>query len=275
MSVEKLAQSIKGLVKVAAQSRAHKVKRVERGDAPLIVMGNGPSLLNTMAEGMETLKRSDTLAVNFAANTPQFREIRPRYYVLADPVFFRDTEHPNVKKLWENMAGCVDWPMTLFVPVSTKIPVRLPENVNVQTYNFVGVEGYGWLTRRLYGCGLGMPRPRNVLIPSIMIGIWLGYKEIYVVGADHTWSKTLEVDANNTVISVQPHFYEDNKAEAARVASVYADVKLHEIMYSFHVAFKAYHQIEDFARKMGVNIYNATPGSFIDAFRRRDISMIQ
>lgn len=120
-----------------------------------------------------------------------------------------------------------------------------------------------------------MPRPRNVLIPSIMIGIWLGYKEIYVVGADHTWSKTLEVDANNTVISVQPHFYEDNKAEAARVASVYADVKLHEIMYSFHVAFKAYHQIEDFARKMGVNIYNATPGSFIDAFRRRDISMIQ
>ena len=37
------------------------------------------------------------------------------------------------------------------------------------------------------------------LIPSIMLGIWLGYREIYLLGADHTWTKTLSVDDDNRV----------------------------------------------------------------------------
>jgi hypothetical protein len=108
-----------------------------------------------------------------------------------------------------------------------------------------------------------------VLIPAIMAGIWLGYKEISIVGADHSWMQSIWVDDNNNVVSVQPHFYKDDEKEQKRVDSEYKGYRLHQIINSFYVAFKSYHNIERFARSRGVKIYNATQGSYIDAFERR------
>lgn len=114
-----------------------------------------------------------------------------------------------------------------------------------------------------------MPRPRNVLVPAIMTAMRAGFKEIYLAGADHGWLTTLSVTDENEVVSIQPHFYKDNDSEQKRVASVYRDVRLHEILLSMHLAFKSYHRIEQYARRRGIDIFNATPGSFIDAFRRK------
>ena len=99
----------------------------------------------------------------------------------------------------------------------------------------------------------------------------MGYRQIYIIGADHSWIKTLDVNENNEVVSVQPHFYKDNDEENQRVTSVYRNVRLHEILMSFHVAFKAYHKIADYAASKGVSIYNSTPVSYIDAFPRRNL----
>lgn len=96
----------------------------------------------------------------------------------------------------------------------------------------------------------------------------MGYKEIYLTGADHSWTRTLSVDDNNRVVSIQPHFYADNSAEQQRVTSVYSNVTLPRIINSFYIAFNAYHQIAGFADRIGVKIINSTPGSFIDAFTR-------
>lgn len=120
--------------------------------------------------------------------------------------------------------------------------------------------------------GMAMPRPRNVLIPSLMLAIAMGYAEIVVVGADHTWMQTLSVTDDNEVVSVQPHFYNDGKEEQARVRHEYRNYRLHQIVESFAVAFKSYHDIANFATSRGVSIINATPGSFIDAFPRGSLS---
>ena len=140
--------------------------------------------------------------------------------------------------------------------------------VRVERFNFLAVEGWGWLERWAWVRGRGMPRPRNVLIPSLMIGLWLGYDVVYVAGADHSWMRTLEVDEGNRVVSVQPHFYADNEEEGRRVAEVYSGVRLHEVVYSFYLAFKGYHAIRRLADRMGIRVVNVTAGSFIDAFER-------
>ena len=113
-----------------------------------------------------------------------------------------------------------------------------------------------------------MPRPRNVLIPSIMAGIRLGYRRIVIVGADHTWTRTLSVDEQNRVISIQPHFYKDNNAEHERVASVYEGLRLHDVLGSMTITFRSYHHIADYAAHIGVEILNASAETFIDAFPR-------
>lgn len=261
----------KGIVKVLLQSRRPTVRRVAGPEDKLIVLGNGPSLRYAMENEWEALDTNSLMAVNFAANADEFFSLKPEFYILADPVFFRDVDNANVKKLWKNFAERIDWPMTLFVPVGSQLPVTPSASVAVQRFNPIGIEGFKWFERLVYSSGRGMPRPRNVLIPAIMTGIRLGFKTIYLAGADHSWSKTLSVTETNTVVSIQPHFYADNKEEHDRVASVYKDIRLHEIMYSFHVAFKSYFTILDYAKSEGVEIYNSTPGSFIDAFERRPL----
>lgn len=270
--------SLKSMVKIAVESRGHtRVKASEAPDMPLVVMGNGPSLNDTIACCRGQLEAFPLLAVNFAALSPEFAQLRPRYYVLADPVFFDAGAGGNVVLLREALAH-IDWPMTLFVPVKAKAEaLRLTGgncNITVAGFNPVGMEGFEWLENKAFDLGLGMPRPRNVLIPSLMIAIALGFKTIYVAGADHSWMKTLDVTDDNTVVSVQPHFYSESKEEKARVTSVYKDVRLHEVVYSFYVAFKSYFTIERYARRKGVTIFNVTPGSFIDAFQRCNLATV-
>lgn len=240
----------------------------------LIIMGNGPSLRETIAEHASILRDSRTLAVNFAANSEAFRDIMPDLYVLADPHFFRTeadglSSDPNVRRLWENIAA-TSWKMTLYVPCKAKIPVSIEKNadISIRRYNLTPGEGLKAIVHTLYRKGLAMPRPRNVLIASIMIALREGYRDICIVGADHTWSRELWVDDRNRVISVQKHFYKDNDKEFERVAQEYAGYHLHDILNSLTIAFRSYHQIAEYADEIGAKIVNCTPGSFIDAFPR-------
>ena len=267
--------SLKSIVKLALKSSKSTVSKVASSDDSIIIMGNGPSLNDAIENSFDKLTTIPTLAVNFAANAPQFTQLRPRYYVLADPHFFVATDDVNVKKLMNNLSS-IDWAMTLFVPFEAKKRgfVIDNENVKVEYFNFLAVEGFEWLENWAYASGRGMPRPRNVLIPSIMIAMKLGYGNIYVTGADHSWTKTLLVNERNEVVSIQPHFYKEDEQEQKRIKVDYLKYPLHQIIYSFYVAFKAYHKIQRYALHRGVKVYNSTPESFIDAFPRKSLSDI-
>lgn len=269
--VGNLSGTVKSIVKLMFQSRRSFVTKAD-GER-VIIMGNGPSLNETIENHIDILKTTPAIAVNFAANAPQFTMLRPRYYVLADPHFFVNKQDINVAKLMSNISELVDWTMTLFVPNSVKkhnITIT-NKNISIEYFNMVGVEGFQWFENFAFSRGYGMPRPRNVLIPSIMIAMQMGYKEIYITGADHSWTKTLSVNENNEVISIQPHFYKEDEKEQKRIRTDYLHYPLHQIIYSFYVAFKSYFVIQRYAKNRKIDIYNSTPESFIDAFPRRPL----
>lgn len=259
-----IIDTAKSLGKLALKPRRASVKSCERNE-PLIILGNGPSLNQTLENHRHALESHPLLAVNFFANSPEFFRLKPEYYVLADPHFFDNPDDVNVSALMRNLQA-VDWPMTLFLPVKKAFP-----NLRVEYFPMTAVEGASWLENAAYAARRGMPRPRNVLIPSIMIGIWLGYKEIYIVGADHSWPSTVRVNERNEVVSLQPHFYKEDARETERIRTVYLNIPLHSLLESWRVAFHSYHQIQRWAQKIGVHIYNATPESFIDAFQRKSL----
>ena len=270
-TAEKILQTVGSMVKIALLSRRSSVKTHAVGDEGIVVLGNGPSLKRTVAESSGFLECKKKLAVNFAVNTPLFFELKPEYYVLADPHFFT-AGNEAVDKLWRTFAELTDWDMVLFVPAKAKLPfpgvLEKNPHITMERYNLTPVEGCKRFCHFAYRRGWGMPRPRNVLIPSIMLALGMGFRTVYVAGADHSWMKTLSVDDQNRVVSIQPHFYKDSEKENTRVAAEYSNYPLYKIVYSFYVAFKAYFDIRDYAARIGATIYNITPGSFIDAFPR-------
>ena len=64
---------------------------------------------------------------------------------------------------------------------------------------------------------------------------------------------------NNNVVSVQPHFYADSKAELKRSETEYKGYRLHDILQSFYIAFRSYHTLRRYADRKGIRIYNSTP----------------
>lgn len=264
-----LAGAAASLLKVALLSRRPQ-RRGAAKKRDLVIMGNGPSLRETIDTRGSWLADKDLMAVNFFANTPDFKTLKPSLYILADGLFFADgAMEPNVERLWSNLAA-TDWKMTLWVPVKhlKKVPTEVAARLEVKRFNLTPVEGTAAVADFLTDTGLGMPRPRNVMIPAIMTAIRDGYRKIYLAGADHTWTRTLSVDDENFVVSVQPHFYKDNEEEHARVRKAYANLRLHDVLGSMTIAFRSYWQIARYAKKKGVEIINSTPGSMIDAFPR-------
>lgn len=273
--MKKLLDSVISLGKAALRSRpaGHSLRRVRGGT--LIIMGNGPSLRQTIADNAATLKATDTAAVNFAANTPEFFTLKPRHYILADPHFFESRgADPNVELLWRNLARA-DWPLTIHIPAGRNPGFTSPRpNIDIQRFNMTPAEGSDSVSHFLFRRNLAMPRPRNVLVPAIMEGIRDGYDDIYIVGADHSWPHTLFVDDRNRVVTVQPHYYEDNRKELDRVAEAYKGIHIHDVLGSMATAFRSYHAVNRYAKTRGARIINSTPSSLIDAFPRGSLPLL-
>lgn len=265
----KLGATLASFIKIPIMSRRPSPKSRDRKDT-IIIMGNGPSLRDAMEQDRDVLMAYPRLAVNLSALTPDFRDLRPDYYILADIAFFLKEKTGKVPQLWEALRS-VDWQMTLFLPATArKMPEvkSLPANITLKFYNLTPAEGFRCVMHPLYDSGLAMPRPRNVLIPSIISSMREGFRKIVLIGADHNWSKTLWVTERNRVVSVQPHFYKDDDAELRRAEEIFKNVHIHDVYENYAIAFHSYFNVKAYADRRGVEILNATPGSFIDAFPR-------
>ena len=265
----KLGATLASFIKIPIMSRRPSPKSRDRKDT-IIIMGNGPSLRDAMEQDRDVLMAYPRLAVSLSALTPDFRDLRPDYYILADIAFFLKEKTGKVPQLWEALRS-VDWQMTLFLPATArKMPEvkSLPANITLKFYNRTPAEGFRCVMHPLYDSGLAMPRPRNVLIPSIISSMREGFRKIVLIGADHNWSKTLWVTERNRVVSVQPHFYKDDDAELRRAEEIFKNVHIHDVYENYAIAFRSYFNVKAYADRRGVEILNATPGSFIDAFPR-------
>ena len=82
----------------------------------LAILGNGPSLsvqLPALIESREW-EQCDFMAVNFFALSEEFSIVKPKYYVISDPIFFRAAgRSERVEQFYRALAERVDWPMIL------------------------------------------------------------------------------------------------------------------------------------------------------------------
>jgi len=247
-----------------------------------IILGNGPSLKESIEKHSDFIGKHDLYAVNFFADSPLYHELKPRYYVILAPELWEENPSDRVKgmrnALFENIAKA-NWNMFFYIPHLTKKssfwkPIfQQHKHIKLVYFNPTPIEGFKTTNFWFYNRNIGMPRPHNVLIPSILFSIAQGYKNIYLLGADHSWLPQIWVTPHNEVLLTQKHFYDEKTAQALPMQN-YKQGKsrrLHEILHKFMLAFQSYFELRAYAEKKGVNILNATPDSYIDAFERYTI----
>lgn len=285
--LKNLSKSLFSLLKILFRSNLFlKQTYHEKGNAgkQICILGNGPSLKITVEKYIEPLNRMELLAVNNMVSTDYFTKLKPVYYIMpARTYFYPDTQLSQLyidmnNLVYKDLEEKVQWKMTLLIPTYGKHCERLAQlsknnpYIQIQYYNATPIEGLTKLSNLFFSLNWGMPRPHNVVIPSLMNLIWLGYKEIYIVGADHSWLKEISVNEQNEALVNQKHFYDEGQTRPMKMEDRTQARKLHEIIEKFFWSFRSYWELKPFAEKKGVKIYNASEESMIDAFERKKLS---
>lgn len=207
---------------------------------------NGPSTLN---EDISLLKNKTVFCVNYFYKGDKINEIMPDYYCITDDMFFLKEKQYDLREL---MLKCSY--STFFFNYKYLRYNSLAENVYV-TYgkympNAVNIKSdYDGLCSGF----------TNVALYAINLAIFMGFKKIYLLGLDFYLDPKLSWS----------HSYPDSKSELDDKTkfSVVLDKNTVCGMYWYYsLAQYQFYYMKDYAKRMGVSIYNLNPNSAVRAF---------
>ena len=245
------------------------------------ILGNGPSLSKDLLDNSDCLKRSELIVVNFFAKSDLFQQLKPNYYVLADPAFFSDN---HTKELCEKVINLFDeiknkttWDLFVMIPYEgykyIKSHLCSNPNIHIIRYNKVSSrKSFLWFDRFIHNKQLAIFSGMNVVTVASYLAIVIGFKEINLIGVDHSCFKNYHIGKDNKIYLEDPHFYDDSK-NLVLVELIDPKTKkisrLHELLLCDVIAFETYHMIEEYAQYKKVKIFNKCSSTYIDAFERK------
>lgn len=244
----------------------------------LCLLGNGPSF-SLIEKHLDQLKDFDFCAVNLSVNTDLFFKLKPKMLVMVDMLFWQKPESEHIKKAWDNIQR-IDWAIQIFIPYD--FPYHIKEafeknkNVTVRRYANNSWEPETKYANRikmwLYKKGLVSPNFSNVSLSAIYAAILCGYKEINLLGVEHSWMKDIGVNNCNEVVVVDRHYYGENETVWRNYDGT--PIRLIDFLSSQLVTFTGHLYLQEFADYMNVKIFNRTTGSFIDAYEKRTLDTL-
>lgn len=276
-----LFASLVSLLKVAIRGR-HATRLPDRQLPTCSVLGNGPSLNESLADQFDFIRQTEIVCVNNFAHAEIFIQLRPQDYVISDPNYFvfteQTTDRDDIRKTLSIFQKQVTWPMFLYVPHFAKgsyllnVIEKSNPQIKVIYFNYTVVRGFQKLTYWLYSKGLGMPQAQTVIIAALTLMINRKFDTIYLFGADTSWHEQIRLNDQNQLLIKQIHFYD--KPKDLTHQPVYSDAQRQRTFsmasqfLSLHKVFRGYEVLRNYADYRGVQLINASAKSYIDAFER-------
>ena len=250
----------------------------------MVVIGNGPSLKDSLEKYVDTITQYDRIAVSYFAATDAYEKIKPNFYAFADPMWFGGKQEfkEGVNTLLQTLVQKTTWDMTVILPQKAKgMPVSkiLSSNEHIKMvfyydgyYTPKGMEYYEALDKNMT-----YPPSQTVLNVCVWFSIYQLYKETYIIGADTSFFRDIKVDQQTNVLyTIDQHFYDNNE--------VYKDTGLFDANHCRKMSmtmtelfedvggmFKDYEVLRKYAQRKCVKLYNASEYSWVDSIERKKL----
>lgn len=215
--------------------RNAKLREIRRTDR-CYILGTGPSLKNVDLSVLD----ADVMVVNNFYRFAQANVVNPLVYFMVDPGFFITDEKQDVINAREM------YPDTSFVLCGKYLS---KENIADNVYWWCG---WGPCTiPKKVDMTKVMPSTFNVIGTAIATAIYMGYKEIVLLGCDFS----------SFASQKQEHCYDGSEPDE-RFMDMYFD------LYCYSIVAKQHMELYQLGKHQGCRILNATEGSLIDAYPR-------
>ena len=248
----------------------------------IAILGNGPSLTQTLNDPNDYhfIVNKDICVVNALPIYEDFFKLKPKYLCFMDEAYWDTNPSQKVMKqindICENLKK-VYWELKIFMRIPAKqnnIFQKIVQNKHIK-YIYICANDDIQLKNKEYLFNLYKedrvsPILLNVLIGCIYMAINLGYKKIYLYGADHSWHLSMIVNEDNNVCFEDKYFYNNELTHKTSKNSLEISTqKISEIFKISAQLYKQYEMLEEYSQFMGATIYNFSKFSCIDAFRRK------
>jgi hypothetical protein len=272
--------SVLSILKVLFQTD-FSLQRLNLEEESCLILGNGPSLNETIEKDGEKVKNMFSICVNHFGSTDKFEILQPKVYMLLDPLF-KDPEYELGQQLVQRIIQKTSWPLNIYMPQdfkkSRQLIQHLTSNSNIQVFffNYTIVDGFDFLTQFFFRKGWGMIQSQNILVCAIFQALQLGFKKIFITGADHTWHENMKVsDVDNALILNDTHFYgaKDINLSTRFAQKSTVESQLAVQFLSLYKVFLGHQKNAQFAKDQGVRIVNISNHSNIDVYERGGIDV--
>lgn len=191
-----------------AHRHTKKIKGARINKDALIIAG-GPSVNRLSIENVLLAQQSgqlDVFAVNYFTEGEIASRLIPDYFVLSDPIHKPNSKvvfkGVNSQDIWAKLSS---WPQTKLLLPHSWLNLKMHISNEVIVW-FDDRELPGWLNSN------SPIRPRgynsNTGLKAVACAIFMGYRNVFVVGLDNSLAKTIEVDGDNRLMEASSHFYD-------------------------------------------------------------------
>lgn len=212
-----------------------------------IIIGNGPSL---SADDLNRIQDSGipTFAMNRVFKFFSQTKWRPTYYISEDILILKDT--------------VIDVEQ---IPAKIKfIPVNLNwfEGIDVKDAQYFWMD-YTTEMKDTFGfsldCAHSVRCRGTVTTTCIQFAIYMGFTKIYLLGIDHNYSKSIDMNGNVVEDKTVKDYFIDNYD---------SDIK-DQVVHDMRAPTLAFCDVEQLSRKLGTfRVFNATRGGKLEVFER-------
>jgi hypothetical protein len=211
------------------------------------ILGTGPSLDRLEEAELSVVNENVVFGVNSLYKSRVGKLVAPRYYTLVDNLYWGSWSgtFADVSEAYKNSP-----PIFITDPRARHI---LAATTDAQTALYVHAKKYpvacvdSDLSRNVFAT-------MNVVSNSILAAMYLGFKEIYLLGCDY----------NAFCTQGHGHCYDDSHEVSQYEYSLAFYLKYYHLTTEFH------YLIARLALEKGVKVVNLTPGSLLDAYPRKD-----
>ena len=224
------------------------------------VVGNGPSLKNM---DLSRLKSEYCFTVNTIFRAEEiFKSINSDFHVLVDPNFANYSE----EQAEDLVANITRWNKNIILITeywSNNIYSKYIKNNLYQVYSH-----RKWTKHNKIKLDSNLLLCQNVVQVAIYAAIYMGFKEIILIGCDMT--SFYENFAANAGRCVSYHVYDMTEETKKRYQTSKSAHDNTYMLKDYAITFDIFKKIANYADENGIKIINATEGGILDMFARQN-----
>ncbi len=250
--------------------RNKELANIHRGET-CYILGNGPSLNNI---DLEFLKDECVFSVNQAFRNVNIKSINPKYHFWADPYFFKldqtKKEDQEVLEIMKDNQNLIS-----FYPIIAKD--FLEKNSIIKNKNNLFFFDPQLCLYNNYNKKIDFTRPipvfHTVVQYAICMAIYMGFKDIYILGCESTSIMTVIKSKLDKELD-SDYSYNVTENERKRIKLKAESTGIEADLYSAYNLFKGYRILNEYCKKEQVNLIDLSTNGLIDSIKKESIEAV-